>query len=113
VTVGDAVQWVNSPGASVHTTTVFATPTDPFAFDIDPINDATTTPQVTMSTVGTYTVICKIHGSMRQQLVVEASPPPDVPEVPLPALLGASALAAFGVVVLRRRRAAPSAASVD
>jgi plastocyanin len=109
--VGDSVRWENVAPNVDHTATVFSTPTNSFGFDTGSIPSGATSAPVLLTTAGSYTVVCIFHGtSMRQQLVVEsATLPPDVPEAPLPVLVGLSGLALLGglyIVKLRRHRAA-------
>jgi plastocyanin len=106
VTVGDSVRWANVAPNVDHTATVFATASNPFAFDTGAISSGATSAPVLMTTGGTFTVICTFHGTaMRQQLVVESTPPADVPEAPVPALVGLSGLALLcGVYLVKQRR---------
>jgi plastocyanin len=106
VAVGDSVQWANVAPNVDHTATLFGTVSNPFAFDTGAIAQGATSSPVLMTTAGSYTVLCTFHGTaMRQQLVVDATPPADVPEAPIPVLIGLSGLAFLsGVLVVQRRR---------
>lgn len=105
VTVGDSVKWENVSPNVDHTATVFATASDPFEFDTGSISPGTASTPILMTTAGSYTVVCVFHGTaMRQQLMVAATPPSDVPEAPIPVLIGLSGLALFAGTFLFRRR---------
>jgi plastocyanin len=105
VTVGDSVRWRNVPPNADHSATVDATPSNSFEFDTGLLAPNTSSAPILLTTVGTFTVYCSLHGiSMSQQLVVNAAPPAEVPEAALPVLFGASALTLCGLMLLGRRR---------
>jgi plastocyanin len=106
VAVGDSVRWENVGPNVDHTATVASSPSNAFSFDTGAISSGATSAPILMTTPGTFTVVCTFHGTlMRQQLVVSSTLPPDVPEAPVPALVGLSGLALLcGVYLVKQRR---------
>jgi plastocyanin len=105
VAVGDTVTWTNGDNVT-HTATA-----DGGSFDTGSIAGGTRSAGVTFNTAGTFAYHCRIHASMHGTVAVTSSttsPPTDTlapvaaPSDATP--LGILAVAAFGGLVIGRRR---------
>jgi MYXO-CTERM domain-containing protein len=103
VAVGDTVTWTNGDNVT-HTATA-----DDASFDTGSISGGSSSVGVTFNTIGTFAYHCRIHASMTASIVVASAPPAtdtlDPVTAPSDATpLGILALAAFGGLVIGRRR---------
>jgi plastocyanin len=61
------------------------------------------------SAAGTFPYLCTLHSGMQATVIVSDAPDPVVPEVPVPALLGVTAVVAMGGALVLQRRGSVTA----
>jgi len=102
ITVGDTVRWVFVEG--IHTTTSNAGQTESWNSDLQ---FPPATFDHTFTHAGTFSYTCQVHGALGMQGVVNVQP------VPEPSLVLLVATVVGGLILYVRRRAHPSAATVQ